>query len=240
MLALTTTTPASSPAAVRTQSSARPPAKRSFPLFRALAALIVLVAASMFEPHCFRFAFKHLLRLEAWRCGIDAQMRAVEGSLFEPVTLRDSVWIYESGDGPISRLEIETARAEFSWRDLFSRGAAPWFQRLTVEGLRGKVELPIETPIPERPGFRLRLPGPQSRWIPGPERIEARDVNLIFQSDGDYVRLEGAEFAVSEASPAGSPSSAWPSSSRGSTEPSTACRARRSSTDRRSSLRASR
>lgn len=179
----------------------RPPAKRRFPIFRVLAALIVLALAAMFEPHCFRFAFERLLRLEAWRCGIDAQMRAVEGSLFDPVTVRDSVWIYESADGPISRLEIKTAHAAFSWRDLFSRGAAPWFQKLTVEGVRGKIELPIETPMPERPGFRIRLPRPQSRWLRGPERIEARDVDFIFQSDGDFVRLEGAQFSVSEVEP---------------------------------------
>lgn len=196
-----TTTPANPSAPSRRPPPARPTAKRRFPLFRSAFGLLLLAIGLLFEPHCFRFAFAHVLRLEAWRCGIDAQMRAVEGSLFEPVTVRDSVWIYESAQGTISRLEIKTARAEFSWRDLFSRGSAAWFRQLTIEDASGKIQIPLEAPAASEPRDRFRLPRPQGRWLPPAERIEARGVDFMFQSDGDYVRLEGASFTVSEVEP---------------------------------------
>ncbi|MEA3209572.1 MAG: translocation and assembly module TamB [Chthoniobacter sp.] len=162
--------------------------------------LIIVAIASLFEPHCFRFAVAQSLRIEAWRCGIHTQVQAVEGSFFEPVTLRNSVWIYESDSGPIMRLEIKQARADLSWRNLFSRGSAPWFRELAVDGVIGKIQLPIEAPA-SAPPPRWKLPRPHGQWLPGPERIEASNVDFMFESDGDYVRLQNAGFTVSEVAP---------------------------------------
>ena len=134
-----------SPAAGATRAS---PRRRGFRPFR-FALLGLATALLLFlQPDCFRFAVRHFLGFEAWRNGVGLQIRAVEGSLFEPVVLRDSVWSYEGESGPVTRLEIKTATATFSWRNLVPRSSSQWFQRLTLEGVAGKMQLPpaVETP----------------------------------------------------------------------------------------------
>jgi hypothetical protein len=174
--------------------------RRRFRPFRLALLLVLLAVGSLFEPDCFRFAVRYGLLFGAWRYGVHAQIGAVEGSLYEPLKLRDSVWIYESEDGPITRIEIQTAIAEFSWPNPFSRSSAKWFRRLTVEGVSGKIQLPLDIGAPSpAEGFKLHLPRFfTGRSMPAPERIEARGVDFVFQSNGDYVRLAQTQFTLSD------------------------------------------
>jgi hypothetical protein len=176
---------------------------RARPRFRPLLVtsllLVLAVGLLLFQPNCFRFATRQALLFEAWRNGVHAQISEVEGSLFEPLKLRDSVWIYESEGGPVTRIEIQTAVAEFSWSSLFSRNSEKWFRRLTIEGVSGKIQLPLDSRAPSSEGFRLSLPEfATKRWMPAPERIEARAVDFVFQSNGDYVRLAQTQFTLSD------------------------------------------
>ncbi len=200
MPAVSTTSPASTSAAAPIYELRRQPPKPKLPVVRLALTILLLAIASLFEPHCFRFAVRQSIFLEAWRCGVRAQIRVVEGSLFESVRVLDSVWIYESENGPVTRLEIKELEADLAWRSLFTRGSSGWFRQLTVDGMTGKVQLPIDTPAtaPVRNFFTFELPRPRSRWLPGPERIEARNADFIFESDGDYVRLQNARFTISE------------------------------------------
>ena len=166
--------------------------------FRLALWLSVIAALSLFQPDCFRFAVLHFIRFEAWRNGVDAQVGSVGGSLFEPVVLRDSVWAYESEGGAVTRLGIRTATAGFSWRNLLPRGSGQWFQRLTLEGVTGKMTLPLASETSARTGiFGPRVPRPRGRWLAAPERIEVADVDFIFASNGDYVRLLQTAFTLS-------------------------------------------
>jgi hypothetical protein len=199
---LSTTSPASTSAAAPVYELRRQPPKRRFPWFRLALAILVIAIGLLFEPHCFRFAVRWFLCGEAWRCGVSAQIREVEGSIFEPVRVLDSIWIYESENGPVTRLEVKELEADISWRALFSRGSSPWFRTLTLDGMTGKVQLPIDQPAqPTTTSHLIELPRPQGRWLPGPERIEARNADFIFESDGDYVRLQNARFTISEMEP---------------------------------------
>ena len=171
---------------------------RRFRPFRLALLLIVLAVISLFHPDGFRFAVRQFIRFEAWRNGVDAKVGGIGGSLFEPVVLRDSVWACESVSGPVTRLEIKTATAVFSWRNLLPRSSGQWFQRLTLEGVTGKVRLPLPSETAARPRrFALRLPRPRGRWLVAPERIEAENVDFIFASNGDYVRLLQTAFTLS-------------------------------------------
>ena len=188
----TTTTPRADAA-----QAARPRPHRFRP-FRLALLLLVIVLLSLFQPDCFRFAVRQFIRFEAWRNGVDAQPGTIGGSLFEPVVLHDSVWSYESENGPVTRLEIKTATASFSWRNLLPRSSGQWFQRLTFEGVSGKVSLPPAADDAAKPGgFVLRLPRPRGRALASPERFEAADVDFIFASNGDYVRLTETAFTLS-------------------------------------------
>jgi hypothetical protein len=197
---LSTPPPASTPAAAPVYEFQKQPTRRRFPFIRLALLLLIVAIGLLFEPHCFRFAVHHFVELEAWRCGVNANVQRVEGSLFERVRLLDSIWIYESENGPVTRLEIKEIEADISWRAIFSRASSPWFRSLTFDGLTGKVQLPIDAPSVASPR-RFQLPRPQGRWLPGPERIEARNADFIFESDGDYVRLQNARFTISEVEP---------------------------------------
>ncbi len=191
-MSTTTTTPRADAA-----QAARSRSHRYRP-FRLALLLLVIALVALFQPDCFRFAVRHFIRFEAWRNGVDAQLGTIGGSLFEPVVLHDSVWSYESENGPVTRLEIKTATAGFSWRNLLPRSSGQWFQRLTLEGVSGKVSLPPAVEGAAKPGgFALRVPRPRGRWLASPERFEAADVDFIFASNGDYVRLTETAFTLS-------------------------------------------
>ena len=195
-LSLSNSTSLSTSPSTGTQS-ARPRPRRFRP-FRLALLLLAIAVLSLFQPDCFRFAVRHFIRFEAWRNGLDAQVGSVGGSLFEPVVLRDSVWSYESENGPVTRLEIKTATASFSWRNLLPRSSGQWFQRLTLESVTGKVRLPLVSEMAAHAGgFVLRLPRPRGRSFAAPERFEAADVDFIFASNGDYVRLLQTAFTLS-------------------------------------------
>ena len=160
--------------------------------------LLVIAGLALFQPDCFRFAVRHFVRAAAWCNGVDAQIGSVGGSLFEPVVLSDSVWSYESENGPVTRLDIKTATASFSWRNLLPRSSGQWFQRLSLEGVTGKVRLPLVAETAATPGgLALRVPRPHGRAFVAPERFEAADVDFIFASNGDYVRLLQTAFTLS-------------------------------------------
>jgi hypothetical protein len=189
----------SSTPARETPANERARARRRFRPFRLFIFLLIIAVAALFEPNTFRFVAGQCIRLEAWRRGVSVQIGSMDGSLLEPVVLRNSVWIYESNTGPVTRVEIAAATAEFSWRNLLPRSTGRWFQRLTIAGLTGKIQFPLEAAErPSRaPSFSFHFPRPRGRWMPAPERIEASGVDFIFQSNSDYVRLADTDFTLS-------------------------------------------
>lgn len=172
---------------------------RRFRPVRFVLILVVLALLSLLHPDCFRFAVRQFIRCEAWRNGVDAQLGSVGGSLFEPVVLRDSVWSYEGKSGPVTRCEIETATATFSWRNLLPRSSGRWFQRLTLEGVTCKTRLPVAAESAAPPAaFQLHIPRPRGRVLAAPERFEAVDVDFIIEGDGHYVRFLQTTLTLSD------------------------------------------
>ena len=190
----------SSPPSRETISQERAQARRRFRPVRLFILLLVICVGAIFEPNCFRFLVRMIISFEAWRAGVSAQIGAVEGSVLDPVTLRDTVWIYESETGPITRVEIQAATAEFAWRNLLPQSTGRVFQRLTLHGVSGKIHFPLTTALAPSAAselYHLRIPRPAGSWLTPPERIEAQDVDFIFQSDRDYVRLADTDFTLS-------------------------------------------
>ncbi|MDR3401204.1 MAG: translocation/assembly module TamB domain-containing protein [Chthoniobacter sp.] len=190
----------SSPPNSEAASLQRRRARRRFRPLRLALLLVVVCAVAIFEPDCFRFLAREIITFEAWRDGVSTHIGAVDGSVLEPITLRDTVWIYESDTGPITRVEIQSAVAEFDWRNLLPRSTGHVFQRLTLHGVNGKIQLPLSgasTATTRRNFLRWRLPRPAGVWLAAPDRIEAQDVDFIFQSNHDYVRLADTDFTLS-------------------------------------------
>lgn len=102
---------------------------------------VVLALASLLYPPVFQLALGSALKVEAWRHGASVDFARIEGSFFSPVTLHRSLWTFGSETDAITRLEVARTEAQLDWRSLFGRSSAPWFQRLSVRGVTGKVFL---------------------------------------------------------------------------------------------------
>ena len=205
-------TPLRSPSALSTSTSVStskrgaalgadaPRGGRPFRRFRLALLLPVVIGVALFEPHTFRFLVGQALRVEAWRHGAKLQIERIDGSILQPVTLVGVHWSSASHDGAVTRIDVKEAAAEFAWRALFKQGSARWLERLTLDGVTGKMTVPSEA-VAEKPRWRWQSFLPRTVVAPAPERIEARDVDFVLQTNGDYVRLERAHFTLSETEP---------------------------------------
>ena len=157
--------------------------------------LLVIAALLLLIPGVFRFALRQLIALEGWRHGVEVQIGRVEGSLYEPVVLLRSQWTFHSRAGCLTRFEVTRAEAEFSWQEFRPGHLQRWFRRLSLDGVTGKVQLPPVSPV----GSPLRPEDEGKRaWYPAPTRVEAQGVDLLIQSESDFVRVLESRFLISE------------------------------------------
>ncbi len=143
------------------------------------------------------------VKFAAWKGGAWVRIARIDGSLFEPVVFTGTHWGIQSRTGATTRMQFDRAEVEFDWWQLFRRGSSPWLERLRVDGVMGKINLPLEEPTPPK---RLRRSwfawSPAAKpWLPLPPVIEAHGLRFIFQSAQDYVRIEGGHIMASENAP---------------------------------------
>lgn len=168
--------------------------------------LLIAVQAPIFPHvvHC-------VLKLEAWRNGITVSIGKVEGSLFDPVVLRDSVWRYRTISGTTTTVQIKRARASLAWSKFLpesagrwiGRGSAPpgnggaFFQRLELSGVSGKLSIPADGPdsAEPRPVRKLRS-SPSPDWLGTPAIVSVRDADIALERNSDWVRAKGVRFTL--------------------------------------------
>lgn len=158
---------------------------------------MVLLFASLSVPEIFQFALRQAIQFEAWRRGATVRIERIDGSLWEPLVFTRSYVHLETGFGAVTRVEIARAEAHLAWASLFQRNGDRWFQRLSLRGVQGKVQIPVDQ-VPEAAApanWRRWLPAPSTPVMPG--SVEAQEIDFVFQSNGDYVRVEDASFAAS-------------------------------------------
>ena len=179
-------------------------------------AMCVAVQDPVF-PHVVR----GLVKAEAWRRGVNVSIGAVEGTVFEPIVLRDTVWTYTSPAGAVTRMEIRRARGWFSWSNIFPEPAAGWirsvaakagaeptggngacWQRLELDGVSAKMEVPTAMPAESLPSasawLRSQVTGGNVRR---PLYFDLRDADFIIQRGAEFVRVERLKFIASSVEP---------------------------------------
>ncbi len=181
--------------------------------------LVLLVCIAIQAP-----VFPHLvngfIHLESWRRGVNVSVGAVEGTLFEPIVLRDSVWSYASPTGATTRLEIRRVRGWFAWSNIFPPSAASWiragatklgavpignngawWQRLELDGVSAKLELPqgeaVVVPATSKL-FSLELGG---GCLSAPLFVDLRDADVMLQRGEEFVRARDLKFITSTIQP---------------------------------------
>ncbi len=162
--------------------------------------LPIVAGIALFEPHTYRFLLGQALRLETWRRGGKIQIQRIEGNILQPVTLVGLHWQSANHDGAITRIEVKETTAEFAWRSLLKRGSARWLERLTFDGVTGKMTVPLVAQ-PDAGGWQFQRLFPQTPLGPAPGRIEAREVDFVLETNGDYVRLQHGRITLSETEP---------------------------------------
>ena len=195
--------------------------KRSFlGKIRLLLLWLVLLVCIAIQAPVFPHLVHGLVQFESWRRGVNVSIGAVEGTLFEPIVLRNSVWSYASPTGATTRLEIQRARGWFAWSNIFPAtaagwiragaaklGAEPlgnngvWWQRLEMDGVSAKLELPRAeaAPVAVTPlWFSAQLGG---GWMRTPLYIDLRDADMMLQRGDEFIRVRGLKFIASSIQP---------------------------------------
>lgn len=195
--------------------------KRSFiGKIRLLLLLLVLLAGIAVQAPVFPHVVHGLIKFESWRRGVNVRIGAVEGTLFEPIVLRDSVWSYASPTGTTTRMEIRRIRGWFAWSNIFPAkaagwirmgaaklGAKPmgnngvWWQRLELDGVSAKLELPHDEVRPAGAAQRWFSAQLGGGWLRAPLFIDLRDADLMLQRGDEFVRARDMKFIVSSIQP---------------------------------------
>jgi hypothetical protein len=185
--------------AVPTAKSVTKPTRRLRTIRWCFLALVVALI-SLTVPQVFQRVLGWAIQFGAWRHGATVTIERIDGSLWEPVVLGHSLWTFEGEAGGVTRMEIAQTEVELSWKHLFRRNGERWVQKLLFTGIDGKTQIPMGSPGPDTApaaSWTDQLRIPRSHWVPTPAAIEARRIDFVFQCDGDYVRLEGANFSAS-------------------------------------------
>jgi hypothetical protein len=183
--------------------AAPPPARRRGPRLVGWFILLLLAfVASLSIPQVFRAVAECVIEFEAWRRGTSVRIDRLEGSLWgEPLVLVNSYWNHEAADGAVTRVEIDRIEAVLLWNELFRGRGVRWFQRISVRGVQGKIIIPLDSAISSDVSASSRF---LRSWKPAqltlPESIDAQEIDFVFQSDDDYVRLQDASFSASTTS----------------------------------------
>ncbi len=181
--------------------------------------LILLVCIAIQAP-VFPYVVRGVVNFEAWRNGVGVTIGAVEGTIFEPLVLRDTVWTYASPTGAATRLEARRVRGWFAWSNIFPApvagwirngaaqlGAEPlggngiWWQRLEIDGVSAKLALPAGAPVPavsSAPWVDLR---PGGDWLRMPLFFDLRDADVIMERGTEFIRASNLKFIASALEP---------------------------------------
>jgi hypothetical protein len=172
-----------------------------------LAAILLLLCGAILclaEPHLFRqVVVRGVLKIMAWRSGAELHIEGVEGTLFEPVALLNAHGRYRTATGAAVRFETNRVQAIFDWPNIFRPEGHRWLRALKLRGATVKIVLPSESGENDVGKKRFSAwrkwvsPARTFLPVPSPARLEAHDVTMVVQSNGDYLRIDNGDFAAS-------------------------------------------
>jgi hypothetical protein len=158
-----------------------------------------LLAAIIYPPS-FRFAVRELLAFEAWRYGFHLSIGEIDGSVTEPILLRNARLSHNSDAGTSTMLQIDTASASFAWRHFFWQRDMLVWRDLSVDGVRGTIDLPTDGhagPKPAASPFRL-LGATKPPRLLLPSSLTIRNATIVIRESTGQVRLQDLDLHASD------------------------------------------
>jgi hypothetical protein len=142
-------------------------------------------------PPTFRVAVRELLGFEAWRYGFQLSIGGIDGSVSEPILLHDARLSHDSRAGTSTMLEIDTASTSFAWRHLLWQRDMGLWHDLTLDGVRGTIDLPTGThPQPKAATSPLHiLSGTKPPRLLLPSSLTIRNATITIRESTGQVRL---------------------------------------------------
>ena len=153
--------------------------------------LLLAVLTLIAYPPTFRLAVRELLTFEAWRYGFHLTIGRIDGSVAQPIQVRDARLSHTSDAGTSSMLEIGTASASFAWRHFFWQRDMLVWQDLSLDGVRGTIDLPTyahRAPKASTSPFRL-LGASKSPRILLPASLTISNATITIRESKGQVRL---------------------------------------------------
>jgi len=173
------------------------------PARKGLLILLILLAALIggtFYPPAFLFAVRQVLAFEAWRYGFHLSIGEMGGSVTDPIWLYHVRFTHNSEAGTSTLLEIDKAHTSFMWRHfIWGRDARVWHD-LSLDGVRGTIDLPAEDRAPARSSGSLlhpRASGKTPRLIL-PASLTLSHASVAIRHSEGSVRLDDIDLEAND------------------------------------------
>ena len=178
---------------------------------------VVLLLCIAVQAPVFPHVVRAVLKFRAWQSGATLEMGAIEGSLFEPVVIRDVFLGYRAETGAETRVEIRRVRAWIAWSNIFPApvsgwvrsgaekcgfypigGNGLWFRELELDDVTAHLSLPYGAD--GEPGGEPKL-----QWLrralatrgAGPGIYTVRNADVLVSRGDESLRVSGAHFSFS-------------------------------------------
>jgi hypothetical protein len=161
--------------------------------------IVAALVGAILYPPTFLFAVRKLLAFEAWRYGFSLSIGRMEGSVSNPIWLYNARLGHNSDAGTSTMLDIDKARTTFAWKHLFWQHDANVWHDLTLDGVRGAIDLPAASRLPRArlsalPPFRSSKP---PRLLL-PSALTISHATILIRQGGGLVRLEDIDLQASD------------------------------------------
>jgi hypothetical protein len=177
------------------------PRRKRFHIRLTLAGLLLLALILLIIPATFRCGIRISLLLLARQKGIDLTIGKISGSIFQPVSFYDVKWSSFSPGRTTVDLRMARADVDISIQSLVFKRGAGCLRSASVDGLAGGIKFHAGDSPAQKPASAEA--SAESPWVANlmPLKIVVTHVNLTFQQEHDFVRLENLSCTASNTEP---------------------------------------
>ncbi|HEX4086139.1 MAG TPA: hypothetical protein VHY22_14585 [Chthoniobacteraceae bacterium] len=182
------------------KASARSQRPKSRGLLVFLLILAVIVGGLAYPP-TFLFVVRQGLAFEAWRYGFHLSIGRMDGSIADPIWLYDSRLSLSSDAGTTTQLAVDTAHTRFAWRHLFWQRDQTLWSDLTLDGVRGTIDLPAAaSPAPRATPAALfhALGAAREPRLVLPASLTIDHASFLIRQSEGSVRMDDVDLQASD------------------------------------------
>ena len=121
--------------------------KRRHPFLWTVGVAVLLLVFSVVYPPLFRAGLRALLKSDGAFRDANIEIGAITGSVFQPITLRDVAVVSRSRNGAAKNFRFLRVEITPRWLDWLTRKSPHLVRKITIDGMRGEINLPDDSSI---------------------------------------------------------------------------------------------